>query len=434
MPPTLVRARLAEQLEELLDLLRVVVDARDQRRDQDAGRDPVADQLGHRLDPLARVRRVRLGLRARPSRRASGSRGWRRTRSARPARGRASGRAAAAATWSAPSTGWRSRASPPRSPPSAGSGPRPTGRGRCWCRARRARPSTTAARARPARSSGHVDLDDDLALEVLARVEVEVGVGGPGEAVDMHAWVHPRYGLIVQRNGIRERFGTALIAERALTSWKRMPSASGASKVRTTAGSPKPGSARSPSLCFDPQVVPAHEHMFADRPDAALDSYAICSLLWTWYSEHCDERRVRRGLGPVLRRHPPRPRTGDERDRARGAQPRPVPAPLRVRRPRQRREPSRRCARRGRGPRAADRDPDARLARAGGDRSSAGPPPRTGAASSSPSPPRAASCSSASASSCRRSGRRSTSRFPRPTASAPRDLLRRLADLIEEPT
>ena len=97
---------------------------------------------------------------------------------------------------------------------------------------------------RPASSArtqlGHVDLDDDLALEVLARVQVEIGVRRAGEAVGKtHAWVQPRYGLIVQRNGIRDCFGTRLRPERACTSWKRMPSASGASKVRTT-GSPDP--------------------------------------------------------------------------------------------------------------------------------------------------------------------------------------------------
>jgi hypothetical protein len=40
--------------------------------------------------------------------------------------------------------------------------------------------------------------------------------------------------LIVQRNGIRELFGTWLSADRASTSWNLMPSASGASNVRTT--------------------------------------------------------------------------------------------------------------------------------------------------------------------------------------------------------
>jgi hypothetical protein len=63
---------------------------------------------------------------------------------------------------------------------------------------------------------GRVDLDDDLALEVLAGVEVQVCVGGASEAVGLEqAWVQPRYGLIVQRNGIRDRFGTSFNADRA---------------------------------------------------------------------------------------------------------------------------------------------------------------------------------------------------------------------------
>ena len=51
---------------------------------------------------------------------------------------------------------------------------------------------------------------------------------------------------MVQRNGIRERSGTALIADFAWTSWKRMPSASGASKVRTTGSLFPAGSAAAP--------------------------------------------------------------------------------------------------------------------------------------------------------------------------------------------
>ena len=66
---------------------------------------------------------------------------------------------------------------------SACSGPRPTGRGPCSSRAPRARPSMTAAASSARTQLGHVDLDDDLALEVLAGVEVEVGMRGAGEAV-----------------------------------------------------------------------------------------------------------------------------------------------------------------------------------------------------------------------------------------------------------
>ena len=53
-------ARLGRQRHDPLHLLGRVVDARHQRRDQDPGRDPVPVQLGHRLQPRARVRRVRL--------------------------------------------------------------------------------------------------------------------------------------------------------------------------------------------------------------------------------------------------------------------------------------------------------------------------------------------------------------------------------------
>ena len=46
----------------------------------------------------------------------------------------------------------------------------------------------------------HVDLDDDLALEVPPGVEAEVLVRRAGEAVEQ-AWEQPRYGLTVQLNG-----------------------------------------------------------------------------------------------------------------------------------------------------------------------------------------------------------------------------------------
>jgi hypothetical protein len=57
-----VRSGLAQLLEQRLQLARCVVDARDQWRDQDAGADPGALQLRHRLDPLPLVRGVRLRL------------------------------------------------------------------------------------------------------------------------------------------------------------------------------------------------------------------------------------------------------------------------------------------------------------------------------------------------------------------------------------
>ena len=55
------RVRLGRQLDDPLDLLGRVVDPRHQRRDQDPGRDAVAVELGDRLQPRLRVRRVRLG-------------------------------------------------------------------------------------------------------------------------------------------------------------------------------------------------------------------------------------------------------------------------------------------------------------------------------------------------------------------------------------
>ena len=45
----------------------------------------------------------------------------------------------------------------------------------------------------------------------------------------------PRYGLIVQRNGIRDASGTLFSADRAVTSWNVMPRNSGVSNVRDTA-------------------------------------------------------------------------------------------------------------------------------------------------------------------------------------------------------
>ena len=56
-------------------------------------------------------------------------------------------------------------------------GSRPTGRGRCWCPASRA-PFPRGPRQLAAQQLRRVDLDDDLPLEVPARVEVEVLVGG----------------------------------------------------------------------------------------------------------------------------------------------------------------------------------------------------------------------------------------------------------------
>ena len=180
------RARLAAELEDLLDLLGRVVDARHERRDQDARRDARPVQLRHRLDPLARVRRVRLALAPRASRRASGSRGSPRT----PATAASSCIRSMSRSSSGDFVSTRARRSrvaqrlpDPRHQPVAaldpliriGVGPER---------------NVLALPRRPhqlrPQHLRHVDLDDDLRLEVTAGVEVEVGVGGAGEAVVAH--------------------------------------------------------------------------------------------------------------------------------------------------------------------------------------------------------------------------------------------------------
>ena len=180
------RPRLLGDRDDLVDLLGRVVDPRHQRGDQDARGDAGLVQLRHRLEPLARMRGVRLGL-------APGLLVQRRHREVDadlgdlgeplevlqvPQR--------AATTSSAPTPASRPRAAPPASAASACIGPRPTGRGRCWSRRRRARASSDGLRSSAAQQLRHVDLDDDLALEVAAGVEVEVGVGVASEAVVAH--------------------------------------------------------------------------------------------------------------------------------------------------------------------------------------------------------------------------------------------------------
>ena len=129
-----------------------------------------------------------------------------------------------------------------------------------------------AAPRRPAQLGpqqlGHVDLDHDLALEVLA------GDRGPGTCASggrsnmtQHG-MHPRYGLTVQRKGTARRPGTRFSADLASTSWKRMPSASGASKVRTVGGPPSPGrrAPSAPSTLSPSQRTNACSHT-RRRPD-----------------------------------------------------------------------------------------------------------------------------------------------------------------------
>ena len=174
-----------------------------QRGDQHAGGDPGAVELGHRLDALARVRRVRLAgaprlLVERGDREVGGeardlleqlevAQQQRRLGEHRAGRARVA--------HGLPDAGQQLVA---LLDPLVGIG---VGAQR-HVLVLPARPE----QLRP-RELGRVDLDDDLALEVPAGVEVEVGVGGAGEA-KKQAWVHPRYGLIVHRNGIRDAFGT----------------------------------------------------------------------------------------------------------------------------------------------------------------------------------------------------------------------------------
>ena len=149
-PPMLVAPACCGALEQRLDLLRRVVDARHQRRDQHARRDARAVQLRDRLQARPRVRRVRLGraprlLVERRDRQARAE-----ARPARRFRASASRSRSSSGDFVSTEHGLAASRSASRCPASAGSGPRPTGRGRCWCPARRAPASTTVAPARRA--------------------------------------------------------------------------------------------------------------------------------------------------------------------------------------------------------------------------------------------------------------------------------------------
>jgi MarR family transcriptional regulator, organic hydroperoxide resistance regulator len=84
---------------------------------------------------------------------------------------------------------------------------------------------------------------------------------------------------MVHRNGIRDCFGTRLRPERASTSWKRTPSASGASKVRTV-DSPIPGSSPcvlSPFSRFSQRTNTCSHKRGTNRlPDGVLSTLSIC--------------------------------------------------------------------------------------------------------------------------------------------------------------
>ena len=76
------------------------------------------------------------------------------------------------------------------------------------------------------------------------------------------AWLQPLYGLTVQSNGTRETPGTRFSADFVRISWKRMSSASGASKRRTTTSSRQARQAAG-VVGVHGLRFPAHEHMFA---------------------------------------------------------------------------------------------------------------------------------------------------------------------------
>ena len=84
----------------------------------------------------------------------------------------------------------------------------------------------------PGQHVGDVDLDNDLAVEVVARVQIEVGVRVAGEAVDTAVTAAA---IRIDRpvEGQRAAFGTWLSADLANTSWKVMPANSGVRTTRT---------------------------------------------------------------------------------------------------------------------------------------------------------------------------------------------------------
>ena len=165
-----------------LDLLGRVVDARHQRRDQDAGADPALLELRHRLEPRPRARRVRLGLAPdllvesrhrevdgdidllrHPLVEVDVAQRKRRLGQHRDRRPRLLQRL----------DDLRHEPVAPLDPlVRIGVGPD-----------RHQLPLPARPRQLPPQHLRRVDLDDDLALEVAAGVEAEVGVGATGEAV-----------------------------------------------------------------------------------------------------------------------------------------------------------------------------------------------------------------------------------------------------------
>ena len=119
----------------------------------------------------------------------------------------------------------------------------------------------------------HVDLDDDLALEVPAGIEVEIGVGASGEAenagmsaapvrVDRPAEPEAAAGHVVQR-----RAGADLVE----VDPHRLRRVEGADDGAVA-------DSRQPQVVLDSLLVPAHEHMFAYVADGT-DQGAIREAL-----------------------------------------------------------------------------------------------------------------------------------------------------------
>ena len=112
----------------------------------------------------------------------------------------------------------------------------------------------------------HVDLDDDLPLEVLAGVEIQVGMGGASEAVcagmrassigvDRPPERHPR----TLRHLIQRRACLHLVeADSERLGRIERPHYGGLAE----AGQPRLG-----LLLSDLEIFPTHEQMFAHRPD-----------------------------------------------------------------------------------------------------------------------------------------------------------------------
>jgi hypothetical protein len=111
-----------------------------------------------------------------------------------------------------------------------------------------------------------VDLDDDLVVEIPVRVEVEKAVSRPGKTkfAGMTA-------SAVRVNGVAERHARALghAVDRRLRADLVEPSFESFRCVEGADDRAVLEAGERPALLFvDPQLVPAHEHMFA-HPAAA---------------------------------------------------------------------------------------------------------------------------------------------------------------------